>query len=52
MAIFRAKKYVNRKGEQKLQVSGMQVSFKALLKGNEDEKTEFEAAIKAALEGK
>lgn len=49
MADFRAKTYVNRKEEQKLQVSGSQEAFKALLKGDADKQTEFEAAVKAAL---
>ena len=49
MADFRAKTYVNRHNEQKLQVSGSQEGFKALLKGDETKKIEFEATVKAAL---
>lgn len=49
MADFRAKTYVNRHGEQKLQVSGSQEGFKALLKGDATKKQEFEDALKGAL---
>lgn len=49
MADFRAKTYVNRHGEQKLQVSGSQEGFKALLKGDADKKIEFDAVVKTAL---
>lgn len=48
-AMFRAKTYENRHGEQKLQVSGSQEAFKALLKGDAAAKNEHDTAVKAAL---
>jgi hypothetical protein len=49
---FQAKKYVNRKGEAKMQVSGSQEAFKELLKGTDATNQEFEAALKAAIAAK
>lgn len=46
---FRAKTYVNRKDEKKLQVSGDQAEFAKLVKGDNDTKEAFDKAITEAL---
>ena len=46
---FRAKKYKNRKDEQKLQVSGDQKEFAALVKGDKDTAEAFNAAVTEAF---
>lgn len=49
MASFRAKTYVNRKEEKRLQVSGLQDDFTKLAKGDEETKAEFDKAVSVAL---
>lgn len=46
---FRAKKYENRKEEKKLQVSGDQREFAALVKGDKDTTEAFNSAVTEAL---
>jgi hypothetical protein len=46
---FRAKTYVNRKEEKKLQVSGDQAEFKKLVAGDADTKELFDKALTEAL---
>lgn len=46
---FRAKTYTNRKDEKKLQVSGDQTEFAALVKGNKDAAEAFDKAVNDAL---
>jgi hypothetical protein len=46
---FRAKTYVNRKDEKKLQVSGDQAEFSKLLKGDAGTKEAFDKALAEAL---
>jgi len=46
---FRAKKYKNRKDEKKLQVSGDQREFAAVLKGDKDAVEAFNKAVTEAL---
>jgi hypothetical protein len=47
--MFRAKTYVNRKNEHKLQISGDEADIRSLLKGEAQTKKEFEDAVKSAL---
>lgn len=46
---FRAKTYENRKAEKKLQVSGDQTEFAALVKGDKGAKEAFDKAVSDAL---
>lgn len=46
---FRAKKYENRKEEKKLQVSGDQREFAALIKGDKDTAEAFNSVVTEAL---
>jgi len=47
--MFRAKKYTNRKGEEKVQVSGLQADFTKLAKQDSATVEEFNKTVSEAL---